>query len=77
MDYMFSLQIEIDNESKKNIQNEIKRLRSSEYYRNNKQLVLDKRKIKINCKCGKFVRKSTIARHSKSQFHIKNIDKEI
>ena len=40
-----------------------------EYYCNHKEAILEQRRLKVVCECGREVRKSDIARHRKSAFH--------
>ncbi len=54
---------------------ETNRIRSSEFYRNNKESILESRKVKILCDCGKLVTKSSIKRHCRSMYHNRNINK--
>tara|TARA_B100000780_G_scaffold278104_1_gene250557 strand:+ start:1282 stop:1626 length:345 start_codon:yes stop_codon:yes gene_type:complete len=60
------------NITKKLIQNEIKRIRSSQYYHANREEILELRKERIMCSCGKMVNKATIKRHQKSNYHKEN-----
>jgi len=47
---------------------------SSEYYNENKNVINEKRKQKILCKCGTEFRKADKARHEKSKKHINYTD---
>ena len=42
-----------------------------EYYENNKEIISEKNKEKMTCECGCIFRKVALARHKKSQTHIK------
>lgn len=53
---------------------EINRTRSSEFYRNNRESILESRKVKILCDCGKMVTKASIKRHCRALAHKRIIE---
>jgi hypothetical protein len=46
-------------------------IRKKEYYENNKEIISENNKEKMTCECGCIFRKVALARHKKSQTHIK------
>lgn len=46
------------------------------YYDKNKEVILEKKKEKITCECGSIVCKHTLAKHKRTQTHIKWIEEK-
>ena len=48
---------------------------SIEYHKKNRDTILEKQKLKIECECGSIVRKHEISKHRKRQKHIEYVNK--
>jgi len=52
------------------------KIKKKEYYENNKKNILEKLNEKITCECGAIVAKINIARHKRTNKHIKSLEEK-
>lgn len=53
------------------------KLSQKKYYKNNKNKILQKQKVKITCECGSIISKASYSKHLKSNKHYNNMEKII